>query len=126
MKNGKKLLFFMFLCLIVSCKHSVNDPGIITLEEFSIKNKSLDSVALNVLSQLKLDTCQDVVVLDLMWVNKEKFYLLSFHRKDELMECYISWNNRRIVGYTTIGGYLTVILSNVDNHEIFLISLLQI
>ena len=120
MNNGNKLLLFMFLCLIVSCKHGVNDPGIITLEEFSIKNKSLDSVALNVLSQLKLDTCQDVVVLDLMWVNKEKFYLLSFHRKDELMECYISWNNRRIVGYTTIGGYLTVILSNVDNHGDFL------
>ena len=120
MKNGKNLLFFMFLFLIVSCKHGMNDPCIITLEEFSIKNKSLDSVALNVLSQLKIDTCLEVVVLDLMWVNKEKCYLLSVHRKDELTECYVSWNNRRIVGYTTIGEDLTIILSNVNNHRDFL------
>lgn len=36
------------------------------------------------------------------------------------MEKYVSWNNRRIVGYTTIGEYLTIILSNVDNHRDFL------
>ena len=36
MKNGNKLFFFMFLCLIVSCKHGINDSSIITLEEFSM------------------------------------------------------------------------------------------
>ncbi|SHL26403.1 hypothetical protein [Xylanibacter ruminicola] len=120
MKNGNKLLFFMFLCLIVSCKHRNNDPGIIQLEEFSIKNKSLDLVALNMLTSLKIDTCQEVVVLDLMWVNNEKIYLLSSRQKSDLMEYYVSWHNRRIVGYTTIGGKLTIILSNVDNHGAFL------
>ena len=36
------------------------------------------------------------------------------------MEQYVSWNNRRIVGYTTIGEFLTIILSNVDYHRAFL------
>ena len=60
-------------------------------------------------------TCKDVVVLDLMWVHNEKSYLFSFQRKDDLMEKYISWQNRRIVGDTTIGDYLTIILSNIDH-----------
>lgn len=120
MKNGNILLFFMFLCFIFSCKHSITNPGIIPLEEFTLKNKSLDSIARNVLTQLNVDTCQEVVVLDLMWVNHERTYLFSFQRKSDLMEKYISWNNRRIVGYTTIGEYLTIILSNVDNHRSFL------
>lgn len=120
MKNGTKLLLFMFLCLIVSCKHGINDSSIIPLEEFSLRNKSLDSIARNVFTQLNIDTCQEVVVLDLMWVNNEKAYLLSLHRKSDLMDNYISWYNRRIVGYTTIGEYPTIILSNVDNHGVFL------
>ena len=121
MKSGNRLLLlFMFLCLIVSCKQGINDSGIIPLEEFSLKNKPLDSIARNVFAQLNIDTCQDVVVLDLMWVNHEKVYLLSFHRKSDLMDNYVSWHNRRIVGYTTIGEYLTIILSNVDNHRSFL------
>jgi len=120
MKNGNKLLFFIILCLIVSCKHSINTSGDIPLEEFSLRNKTLDSLARNVFTQLKIDTCQEVVVLDLMWVNHEKVYLLSFHRKSDLMEKYVNWQNRRIVGYTTIGEYLTIILSNVDNHVSFL------
>lgn len=120
MKNGNKLLFFIILCLIVSCKHSINTSGDIPLEEFSLRNKSLDSIARNVFAQLNIDTCQEVVVLDLMWVNNEKVYLLSFHRKSDLMDNYVSWHNRRIVGYTTIGEYLTIILSNVDNHRSFL------
>lgn len=119
MKNGKNLLFILFLFLIVSCKHSVN-TGSIPLEEFSIRNKSLDSIARNVLTQLNIDTCQEAVVLDLMWVNNKKNYLFSFHKKSNLMENYVNWHNRRIVGYTTIGKYLTIILSNVDNHREFL------
>ena len=120
MNNGNKLLLFMFLCLIVSCKHGINNSNNIPLEEFSLRNKSLDSIARNVFAQLNIDTCQEVVVLDLMWVNNEKVYLLSFHRKSDLMDNYVSWHNRRIVGYTTIGEYLTIILSNVDNHRSFL------
>jgi hypothetical protein len=120
MKNGNKLLLFMFLCLIVSCKHSINDSGNIPMEEFSIRNKSLDSIVRNTLTQLNIDTCQEVVVLDLMWVNNEKVYLLSVQKKSDLMDSYVSWYNRRIVGYTAIGNYLTIILSNVDNHGDFL------
>lgn len=120
MKNGNKLLLFMFLCLIVSCKHGINDSGNIPMEEFSIRNKSLDSIVRNTLTQLNIDTCQEVVVLDLMWVNNEKVYLLSVQKKSDLMDSYVSWYNRRIVGYTAIGNYLTIILSNVDNHGDFL------
>ena len=120
MKSGNKLLLFMFLCLIVTCKHGINNSNNIPLEEFSLRNKSLDSIARNVFAQLNIDTCQEVVVLDLMWVNNEKVYLLSFHRKSDLMDNYVSWHNRRIVGYTSIGEYLTIILSNVDNHRSFL------
>lgn len=119
MKIGNKLLF-MFLCLIVSCKNGVNSSNDIPLEEFSLMNKSLDSIARNVFAQLNIDTCQEVVVLDLMWVNNERAYLFSFQRKSDLMEKYVSWLNRRIVGYTTIGEYLTIILSNVDYHGDFL------
>jgi hypothetical protein len=66
MKNGNKFLLFIFLCLIVSCKHGINGSGNIPLEEFSLRNKSLDSIAQNVFTQLNIDTCQEVVVLDLM------------------------------------------------------------
>ena len=120
MKNGNKLLLFMFLCLIVSCKHGINDSGNIPMEEFSIENKSLDSIVRNTLTHLNIDTCQEVVVLDLIWVNNEKVYLLSVQKKSDLMDSYVSWYNRRIVGYTAIGNYLTIILSNVDNHGDFL------
>ena len=101
-------------------RHNMNRVCNIPLEEFFLRNRSLDSVARNVLTQIKVDTCQEVVVLDLMWVNHEKRYLLSFHQKNDLMEKYISWHNRRIVGYTTIGEYLTIILSNIDDHWTFL------
>ena len=100
------ILFFsiLFMCSCnSSCKYDMDGSGVIPLEEFSIKNKSLDSLAINVLSQFKVDTCKDVVVLDLMWVDNEKSYLFSFQRKDDLMEKHISWLNRRIVGYTTVG-----------------------
>lgn len=66
MKIGNKLLFFMFLCLMVSCKHGTTGSNNIPLEEFSLRNKSLDSIAQNLFTQLNIDTCQDVVVLDLM------------------------------------------------------------
>lgn len=117
------ILFFsiLFMCSCnSSCKYDMDGSGVIPLEEFSIKNKSLDSLAINVLSQFKVDTCKDVVVLDLMWVDNEKSYLFSFQRKDDLMEKHISWQNRRIVGYTTVGDYLTIILSNIDHHVEFL------
>lgn len=120
MKNGIYLFLFIVLCLMMSCRHNMNRVCNIPLEEFSLRNRSLDSVARNVLTQIKVDTCQEVVVLDLMWVNHEKRYLLSFHQKNDLMEKYISWYNRRIVGYTTIGEYLTIILSNIDDHWTFL------
>ena len=120
MKIGNKLLLFMFLCLMVSCKHGITGSNNIPLEEFSLRNKSLDSIARNVFAQLNIDTCQEVVVLDLMWVNHERTYLFSFQRKSDLMEKYVSWYNRRIVGYTTIGEYLTIILSNVDDQMAFL------
>ena len=120
MKIGNKMLFFMFLCLMVSCKHGITGSNNIPLEEFSLRNKSLDSIARNVFAQLNIDTCQEVVVLDLIWVNHERTYLFSFQRKSDLMEKYVSWHNRRIVGYTTIGEYLTIILSNVDYHGDFL------
>ena len=120
MKIGNKLLLFMFLCLMVSCKHGITGSNNIPLEEFSLRNKSLDSIARNVFAQLNIDTCQEVVVLDLMWVDNEKSYLFSFQRKDDLMEKHISWQNRRIVGYTTVGDYLTIILSNIDHHVEFL------
>lgn len=42
MKNGNKLFFFMFLCLIVSCKHGINDSSIIPLEEFSLRHKAIE------------------------------------------------------------------------------------
>ena len=119
-KIGNKWLYFLFLCLIVSCKHGITSSNIIPLEEFSLKNKSLDSIARNVFTQLNIDTCQDVMVLDLMWDNHERIYLFSFQRKSDLMEKYVSWHNRRIVGYTTIGEYLTIILSNVDYQGDFL------
>ncbi len=120
MKIGSKLFGLLLLCLSVSCKHSISSSNIIPLEEFSLRNDSLDSIARNVFTQLKIDTCQEVVVLDLMWINDERIYLLSFQRKSDLMENYVGWHNRRIVGYTTIGEYLTIILSNVDNHNAFL------
>lgn len=120
MKNGNKFLLFIFLCLIVSCKHGINGSGNIPLEEFSLRNKSLDSIAQNVFTQLNIDTCQEVVVLDLMWLNHEKVYLLSFQKKKDLMDNYVNWYNRRIVGYTVIGDYTTIILSNVNNHGDFL------
>lgn len=120
MRNGNKFLLFIFLCLIVSCKHGINGSGNIPLEEFSLRNKSLDSIAQNVFTQLNIDTCQEVVVLDLMWLNHEKVYLLSFQKKKDLMDNYVNWYNRRIVGYTVIGDYTTIILSNVNNHGDFL------
>jgi len=55
MKIGNKLLLFMFLCLMVSCKHGITGSNNIPLEEFSLRNKSLDSIARNVFAQLNGD-----------------------------------------------------------------------
>jgi hypothetical protein len=66
---------------MVSCKHGITGSNNIPLEEFSLRNKSLDSIARNVFAQLNIDTCQEVVVLDLMWVNHERTYLFLFNEK---------------------------------------------
>lgn len=120
MKNGSKLFVLMLLVGMLSCNRLGEKPMFLPLEEFSVKNQSLCSIVRNTFGQLKIDTCEEVAVLDLIYFDNQKMYFLSFQQKKDLVEDYICWNNRRIVGYSEIDGYLTIILSNVDNHRDFL------
>ena len=120
MKNGSKIFIICLTCSILLACSVKKTNNYIPLEEFSINNKPLDSICRSTISRIKLDTCESVLVLELICMDEAKYYYLSSQDKGLLMDCYICWNNRRIVGYTWFDKYLAIILSNVDNHYDFL------
>ena len=119
-KNFAFLLLFA-LCLInFSCKESKHDRMLIPLEYFTIKDMELDSITRLLANTFNCNDEERVAVMDFMLEDSCKVYRLSCHDKSYVMESYIYWQNRRIIGYTEFDTKPVILLSSVQNHRDFL------
>lgn len=114
-----KLLTGALLLLSMSCTKKQTTEGKICLEEFNIVDAFLDSMVNKIVTNINVDTTEEVLVLDMISNPPYKVYYLSVQDKDDVLKYYILWDNRRIVGYTYINNYPTIILSSVNYHRDF-------
>ena len=106
-RNSLKMLFILIgiACVCNSCNLS-KDNGF-ELEEFAIDNAGLHSVVDSVINMYSpvLQSTDEKKILSLNLSHKDSVLLFIFSIRDEeeLLNRYIFRDNKRIVGYTTIG-----------------------
>ena len=118
-RNSLKMLFILIgiACVCNSCNLS-KDNGF-ELEEFAIDNAGLHSVVDSVINMYSpvLQSTDEKKILSLNLSHKDSVLLFIFSIRDEeeLLNMYIFRDNKRIVGYTTIGKEDIILLSDIDD-----------
>lgn len=119
LKSKVKYVLFLITitCLFYNCTLPNSDG--FELEEFTIDNFELQSVVDSVVEMYSsaLQPTENRLILSLNLSHKDSvlFFIFTMRNEYELINRYIYWENKRIVGYTNIKNTYLILLSDIDN-----------
>lgn len=123
LSNGSSICFLLSLLLLlcVACKHHAkvefHNEGM-TLERFEIDNSELDSMVNYMVQYSKINETyikDKVIVLELVNDIDSVQMVFSFQNRDNLVNKYIYYFNKRIVGYITCNNTDIIVLTNINS-----------
>ena len=108
------LLLSIILFVLNSCKKKSNGYN---LQKFEISNHKLDSIVNKFTAEYEKNCSpkeRKIIVLDLIYKDSIPQFWFTFLKKEELINSYIYYYNKRIVGYITRNNSDLILLSNIN------------